>query len=69
MQNNLNEVGVAINFFCRRIQPSKERVHPAYEYAGDEDTAREAPERISSDVAYARLLELFSTNTQLNNVG
>ena len=54
---------------CRRIQLSKERVHPAYEYVGDEDTAREAPERISSDVAYARPLELFSTNTQLNNVG
>ena len=69
MRNNLNGVGVAINFVCRRIQPSKERVHPAYEYAGDEDTTREAPEKISSDVAYARLLELFSTNTQLNNVG
>ena len=69
MQNNLNRVGVAINFVCRRIQLSKERVHPAYEYADDEDTAREAPERISSDVAYARPLELFSTNTQLNNVG
>ena len=69
MRNNLNRVGVAINFICRRIQPSKERVHPAYEYAGDEDTAREAPERIISDVAYARLMELFSTNTQLNNVG
>ena len=30
---------------------------------------REAPKRISSDIAYAWLLELFSTNTQLNNVG
>ena len=69
MQNNLNRVGVAINFVCRRIQLSKERVHPAYEYVGDEDTTWEAPERISSDVTYARLLELFSTNTQLNNVG
>ena len=69
MQNNLNGVGVAINFVCRRIQPSKERVHRAYEYVGDEDTMREAPKRISSDVAYARLLELFSSNTQLNNVG
>ena len=59
MRNNLNEVGVAINFVCHRIQPSKERVHPAYEYVGDEDTVREALERISSDVAYARLLELF----------
>ena len=69
MWNNLNGVGVAINFVYRRIQPSKERVHPAYEYIGDEDTAWEALERISLDVAYARLLELFSANTQLNNVG
>jgi len=69
MRNNLNGVGVAINFICRWIQPSKERVHSTCEYAGDEDTAREAPKRISSDVAYAHLLELFSTNTQLNNVG
>ena len=69
MRNNLNGVGVAINFVCRRIQLSKERAHPVYEYAGDEDTTREAPKRISSDVAYARLLEIFSTNTQLNNVG
>ena len=69
MRNNLNRVGVATNFICRQIQLSKERVHPTYEYVGDEDTAWEALERISLDVAYARLLELFSANTQLNNVG
>ena len=69
MRNNLNGVGVAINFVCRLIQPSKERVHPTYEYIGDEDITQEAHERISLDIAYARLLELFSTNTQLNNVG
>ena len=66
MQNNLNKVGVAINFVYRRIQLSKERVHPAYEYTGDEDTAQKPT---SLDVAYGRLLELFSTHTQLNNVG
>ena len=59
MRNNLNEVGVAITFVCHQIQSRKERVHPVYEYASDEDTAREAHERISSEVAYARLLELF----------
>ena len=69
VRNNLNGVGVANNFVCHRIQPSKKRVHPAYEYADDEDTAWEAPKRISSDVAYARLLELFSTNTQLTQCG
>ena len=45
MRNNLDGVGVAINFVVRRIQPSKERFHLAYEYTGDEDTAREAPEK------------------------
>ena len=69
MQNNLNRVGVATNFVLCRIQPSKERVHPAYEYAGDEDTAREAPEKINKDDFYVRLLELFSSNTKLNNTG
>ena len=69
MCNNLDGVGVAINFVVCWIQSRKERFHPTYEYTGDEDTTREAPEKISSDVAYARLLELFSTNTQLNNVG
>ena len=69
MRNNLNEVGVAINIVCHPIQLSKERAHPAYEYANDEHTAWEAPKKISLDVAYAWLLELFSTNTQLNNVG
>ena len=43
MRNNLNRVGAAINFVCHRIQPSEERVHPTYEYGGDEDTAWEAP--------------------------
>ena len=41
MRNNLDRVGVAINIVVRRIQLSKERFHPAYEYTGDEDTARE----------------------------
>ena len=69
MRNNLDGVGVAINFVVHRIQPCKERFHPAYEYAGDEDTAREAPEKINKDDFYVRLLELFSSNTKLSNMG
>ena len=69
MRNNLDEVGVAINFIVRWIQPSKERFHPAYEYTGDEDTAREAPVKINKSDAYIRLLELFSSNTKLSNTG
>ena len=51
---NLDGVGVAINFICRRIQPGKERFHPVYEYAGDDDTAQEVPEKVEKGDAYAR---------------
>ena len=69
MRSNLNGVGVAIKFVLRQIQPSKERVHPTYEYIGDEDTAQEAPEKINKGDTYIRLLELFSSNTKLSNTG
>ena len=67
MRNNLDGVGVAINFVLRQIQLNKERVHPVYEYAGDEDTTRGAPEKINKDDTYVRLLEFFSNNTKLSN--
>ena len=69
MCNNRNGVGVVINFVVCQIQPSKERFHPTYEYTGDEDTAREAPKKINKGDAYIRLLELFSSNTKLSNIG
>ena len=69
MHNNLDGVGVAINFIVRRIQSSKERFHLTYEYTCDEDTAQEAPEKINKGDAYIRLLELFSSNTKLSNTG
>ena len=69
MRNNLDGVGVAINFVVWRIQPNKKRLHPAYEYTGDEDTAREAPKKINKGDAYIRLLDLFSSNTKLSNMG
>ena len=46
VRENLDGVGVAINFICRRIQPSKERVNPTYEYAGDDNIAREVPKKV-----------------------
>ena len=69
MSNNLDGVGVAINFVVRRIQPSKERFHPMYEYTSDEDTSQEAPEKINKGDAYIRLLELFLSNTKLGHTG
>ena len=55
LRQNLDGVGVSINFVKRRIQPCKERVNPAYEYAGEDDPIREAPKKIEKDDAYARL--------------
>ena len=69
MRNNLDGVGVAINFIVRRIQSSKERFHLTYEYTCDEDTAWEAPEKINKGDAYIHLLELFPSNTKLSNMG
>lgn len=65
---NLNGVTVAINFVLRRLQPCKERVIPAYEYAGEVDIAREAPEKVEKDDAYFRLYEFFAKGTRLSNV-
>jgi len=69
MCNNPDGVGVAINFVVCQIQPSKERFHPVYEYIGDEDTVGEAPKKINKGDAYIRLMELFSSNTKLSNMG
>ena len=40
-----------------------------YEYIGDEDTVGEAPKKINKGDAYIRLMELFSSNTKLSNMG
>lgn len=69
LRQNLDGVGVAINFIMRRIQPSKERACPAFEYAGDDDPVREAPEKMERNDAYARLVEFFVKNTKIRNVG
>ena len=69
IRNNLDGVGVAINFIIHQIQPSMERFRHSYEYTGDEDTTREAPEKINKGDAYICLLELFSSNTKLSNMG
>lgn len=69
MRPKLDGVGVAMNFICRRIQPSKERVHPAYEYSGPGDITREAPEDIDRGDVYFRIGQLFGKNVKPDNVG
>ena len=41
--DQLSGVAVVRDFIQRRIQPIKERNHPAYEYSGREDPTRESP--------------------------
>ena len=41
---------VAASFIVRRVQPYKERVHPAFEFKGETDGTRERPEMLSRNV-------------------
>ncbi|RLN03169.1 hypothetical protein C2845_PM13G19980 [Panicum miliaceum] len=68
-KNGLTGVGVAANFVLRRMQPLKERAHPAYEYAGADDFVREAPEQIPKEGAYHRLKQFFVPRTSLSTTG
>ena len=42
ISDEVSGVGVVKNFIGRRTQPTKERIHPAYEYEGPEDPTRES---------------------------
>ena len=44
LEEGLNGISVVRSFLGRRIQPIKERVHPANEYEGVQDVTRESPE-------------------------
>ena len=52
-------LGVA-SFIVRRIQPYKERAHPAFEFKGETDDTQERPEMLSRDVVEERAVELFA---------
>jgi len=41
---------VAASFIVRRVQPYKERAHPAFEFKGETNGTRERPEMLSRDV-------------------
>ena len=51
---------VAASFIVRRVQPYKERAHPAFEFKGETDGTRERPEMLSRDVVEERAVELFA---------
>ena len=61
-EQGLTGVGVAINFVVRRVNPCKERVHPAYEYEGRKDASRESGDMLVQSEVIARLQGFFDTS-------
>ena len=55
-----NDGWVAASFIVHRVQPCKERAHPAFEFKGETDGTRERPEMLSRDVVEERAVELFA---------
>ena len=55
-----NDELVAASFIVCRVQPYKERAHPAFEFKGETDGTRERPEMLSRDVVEERAIELFA---------
>ena len=51
---------VAVSFIVRRVQPYKERAHPAFEFKGETDGTQERPEMLSRDVVEEQAVELFA---------
>ncbi|CAO2188978.1 unnamed protein product [Urochloa humidicola] len=62
-REGLTGIGVAANFALRRIQPLKERVCPAYDYAGEDDPVREVPDSLTRTGVYRRLSWFFIRGT------
>ncbi|HET8670193.1 MAG TPA: hypothetical protein VFM05_06045 [Candidatus Saccharimonadales bacterium] len=68
-RENLNGVGVAANFLFRRVQPCKQRVHPGYEYRGDNDPTREQNRPLGKDECKRRLEQMFAKDTSIATKG
>ena len=60
---------VAASFIVHRIQPYKERAHPAFEFKGETDGTRERSEMLSRDVVQERAAELFAPLASFNLPG
>ena len=60
---------VAASFIVRRMQPYKERAHPAFEFKGETDGTRERPKMLSRDVVEERVAELFAPFASFNMSG
>ena len=64
-----NDRLVAASFIVRRVQPCKERAHPAFEFKGETDGTRERPKMLSRDVVEERAAELFTLFASFNMSG
>ena len=53
---------VATSFIVRRIQPCKERAHPAFDYKGDDDSTRESIDWLLKKEVIDRAMDLFTSN-------
>lgn len=62
-RKHLNGVVVACKFTFRRIQPCKERAHPAYDYRGENDDTWEKAKKLMEQAVLDRIADLFSGDT------
>ena len=60
---------VAASFIVRRVQPCKERAHPAFEFKGETDGTRERLEMLLRNVCKERTAELFAPFSSFNMSG
>ena len=66
--DQLSGVAVVRDFIERRIQPIKERHHPAYEDSGREDPTRESSSLWVPRVLEARTTSLFQTDVAVRDI-
>ena len=68
-RQGVSGLGVVTNFIYRRVNPIKERVHPAYEFTGLGDPTRESDARWELDALSDRLRSLFASDVVLDMTG
>ena len=66
--SQLSGVAVVRSFIKRRIQPIKERDHPAYEYSGRKDPTRESPSLWVPKALDARVSSLFQQDVAVRDI-
>ena len=66
---NINDGLVAVSFISRRVQPCKERAHPAFEFKGKTDGTREKLDMLLKEVIEERAAELFTSHASFSMSG